>query len=354
MMKGTMLAAHKLDALLVTHLSNVFALSGFRGTNGLVLITDKQNYLFTDPRYIEKAESVIPAGWKVIDMSAGLFDQLQTLIAKRRLKRVGFEAAQVTVAFYKRLQTLTGVTWVETMDLVEQERMIKDLAGRKALRLSQRLNEETLKLTLERLKAGMTESAVAWMIRCMAHDLGADDVSFPPIVAFGAHTARPHHEPTSKKLKRGDMVLIDMGIMHRAYASDLTRTFFTKVPTAEQGDVYQTVLTAHQSAVLAVRPGAKADDIDRAARLFISDSGYKGRFGHATGHGIGHDVHELPRIAKGSPTPLQTGMVIAIEPGIYLPKKFGVRIEDLVEVTEQGCKSLNHLPKDLESVRIKL
>ncbi len=344
----------KMDALLVSSKSNIFALSGFKGSNGLVLLTDKQNYLFTDPRYTEKAESVVPAEWKVVDMSTGLFDQLQTVIAKHKLKKVGFESAHVTFAFYKRLQTLTGVDWVETIDVIERSRMVKDSSSRKLLRMSQRLNEETLKMVKERLKPGVSEVAVAWMIRGLAHDMGADDVSFPPIVAFGAHTARPHHEPTQKKLKRGDLILIDMGILYKSMASDLTRTFFTKTPTSEQGDLYQTVLTAHQSAVLAVKPGAKADDVDRAARLYISDSGYKGKFGHATGHGIGYDVHELPRIAKGDQTKLEAGMVIAIEPGIYLPKKFGVRIEDLVEVTADGAKSLNHLPKDMASARIKV
>lgn len=346
--------ALKLDGLLITNRSNVFALSGFKGSNALALITRTQAYVFTDPRYLEKAESSVSSEWRVHDMSPGLFDVLQTLIAKHRLKRVGFEAPYTTVAMHQKLSTLMGVQWKETIDLIERVRQVKTLEQRKALRLSQRLNEEALKLTIERLKVGMTEASVAWMIRMMAHDLGAEDISFPPIVAFGAHTSRPHHEPTDKKLKRGDMILIDMGIMHKSMASDLTRTFFTKMPTAEQGDVYQTVLTAHQAAVLAAQAGAKADDVDRAARLFISDSGYKKKFGHATGHGIGYDVHELPRVAKGDLTELQPGMVIAIEPGIYLPGKFGVRIEDLVEITAQGNKSLNHVPKDLLSARLKI
>ncbi len=346
--------SHKLDGLLITNRSNVFAISGFKGSNALALITRTQAYVFTDPRYLEKAEAGVSSEWKVQDMSLGLFDLLQTLIAKHRLKHLGLEANHTTVTFHQKLNTLMGVQWKSTVDLVERVRQVKNLEQRKSLRLAQRLNEETLKLTLERLKPGMTEIAIAWIIRMMAHDLGAEDVSFPPIVAFGAHTSRPHHEPTTKKLKRGDMMLIDMGVTHRNMASDLTRTFFTKVPTAEQGDVYQTVLTAHQAAVMAAQAGNKADDVDRAARLFISDSGYKKKFGHATGHGIGYDVHELPRIAKGDMTELTAGMVIAIEPGIYLPGKFGVRIEDLIEITIQGNKSLNHLPKDLLSARLKM
>lgn len=344
----------KIEALLISNKSNILALCGFRASNAVVLVTQSQAYLFTDPRYLEKAEATLPAGWKAIDMSSGFFDVLQTVAAKHRLKRIGYESAYVTVRMHQRLITLAGIDWRETSELVETLRMVKSAAELKWLRQAQRLNEQTLKMALERLRPGVSELEVAWRIQCLAHDLGADGLSFPAIVAFGAHTSRPHHEPTVKKLKRGDMILLDMGVTYKGYASDLTRTFFTKTPTSEQGDVYQTVLTAHQSAVLAIKPGAKTDDVDRAARLFISDSGYKHKFGHATGHGIGLDVHELPRVAKGDQTILQKNMVVTVEPGIYLPKKFGVRIEDMLEVTTAGSSSLNHFPKDITSARIKV
>lgn len=350
----SLLAKRNIDALLVTNLSNIRYVSGFRGTHAYAVITETKKYLFTDPRYLEKAESTVHEGWNVIDVSDGLLNVLHTVLLKHRAKRLGVEAAHVSMLLANRLRTLNGIGLVETLDAVEEVRMVKSASELKLLRQAQRLNEETLKMFLEKVKPGISETQAAWLIQSLAHDLGADGLSFPAIVAFGAHTSRPHHEPTAKKLKRGDMVLVDMGITYKSFASDITRTFFTKAPTAEQGDVYQTVLTAHKAAALAVKPGVRGDDIDRAARLFISDSGYKKKFGHATGHGIGLDVHELPRVAKGDRTVIQPGMVITVEPGIYLPKKFGVRIEDMLEVTSTGAKSLNHLPKEIEAARIKV
>lgn len=353
-MVSALLSELKVDGMLVTGHSNIQFVSGFRGSHGYAVLAGNKQYLLTDPRYLEKAESTVRDGWTVVDVSDGLLNVLHTILVRHRVKRLGVEAAHVSMLLANRLKTLSGITLVETVDAVERLRMIKSASELKHLRQAQKLNEEALKISLEKLKAGLSEQQVAWMIQATAHDLGADSMAFPTIVAFGAHTSRPHHEPTAKKLKRGDMVLIDMGLSYKSYASDLTRTFFTKVPTSEQADVYQTVLTAHQAAVLAAKPGVRGDDIDRAARLFISDSGYKKKFGHATGHGVGLDVHELPRVAKSDKTIIQQGMVITVEPGIYLPKKFGVRIEDMLEITSQGARSLNHVSKDLLSARIKL
>lgn len=345
----------KIEGLLITKPSNIFYLCGFRGSNGFVLLTERHSYLFTDPRYLEKAQQSVPEGWKVVDLSEGFLNVLHTALVKHRIKRLGVEAAHVTALLYKRIDTLNGINLVDTIDAIESLRMVKTAEELRSIRQSQKINEQVLKLALEGLKPGLTEAQLAWRIRLLAHDMGASDVSFPPIVAFGGHTSRPHHEPSAaKKLKRGDMVLIDMGIVYKNYASDLTRTFFTKTPTSEQADVYTTVLTAHQAAVMAIKPGALADDIDRTARLFISDSGYKKKFGHATGHGIGLDVHELPRVAKGDQTELAAGMVIAVEPGIYLPGKLGVRIEDMIEVTAGGYKVLNSLAKDLATMVLKI
>jgi Xaa-Pro aminopeptidase len=344
----------KIEALFVSHPSNVFALTGVRTSNGYALVTKSAAYFFTDPRYLEKAEAVLDEDWDLRDLAGGFLDQVQTLVAKHRIKKLGIEAGHMTVAMKKRLDSLAGVDLVDTVEVVEHLRMIKHVEALRCLRQSQKLNEVVLQMVVERIRAGMSEIDVSWMIRCLCHDVGASDVSFPPIVAFGAHTARPHHEASEKKLKRGDMVLIDMGVVYKNYASDLTRSFFTKGPTSEQGDVYTTVLMAHQAAARMIKSGAKADDVDRAARLFISDSGYKKKFGHATGHGIGLDVHELPRVAKGDQTVLAPGMVITVEPGIYLPGRLGVRIEDMIEVTASGSKVLNHFSKELVTARIKL
>ncbi len=353
--QSRLLETLKLDGLFVTRPSNIFYLCGFRGTNGFVLLTEKHSYLFTDPRYLEKAEHAVPQDWKVVDLSEGLMNVLHTVLVRHRVKRLGVEAAHLSVLMAKRLETMNGIKLVDTVEAIETERMVKTADELRMIRQSQKLNEQVLKMAITEVRVGISEAQLAWRIEVLAHEIGASDVSFPPIVAFGAHTARPHHEPhAAKKLKRGDMVLIDMGIVYKDYTSDLTRTFFTKTPTSEQADVYTTVLTAHQAAVAAIKPGALADDIDRTARLFISDSGYKKKFGHATGHGIGLDVHELPRVAKNDKTELESGMVITVEPGIYLPGKLGLRIEDMIEVTAGGHKVLNSFPKDIASMVLKV
>lgn len=353
--QARLLETLKLDGLFVTRPSNIFYLCGFRGTNGFVLLTEKHSYLFTDQRYLEKAQHAVPQDWKVVDLSEGLMNVLHNVLVRHRVKRLGVEAANLSVLMAKRLETMTGIKLVDTVEAIETERMVKTADELRLIRQSQKLNEQVLKMAITELKVGISEAQLAWRIEVLAHEIGASDVSFPPIVAFGAHTARPHHEPhAEKKLKRGDMVLIDMGIVYKDYASDLTRTFFTKTPTSEQADLYTTVLTAHQAAVAAIKPGALADDIDRTARLFISDSGYKKKFGHATGHGIGLDVHELPRVAKNDKTELESGMVITVEPGIYLPGKLGVRIEDMIEVTASGHKVLNSFPKDSATMVLKI
>lgn len=346
---------HKIDALLVTDKSNIFYLTGFKGSNGAVLVTKNHIYLFTDARYTEKADKVTSKECRVIDIAPGFMNVLHNILIKHRVKSFGIESENVSVALYKSLDSLNGFIITDTVHLIEQLRMIKSAEELRALRQAQKLNEQALKLLLNELKVGITETETAWKLRLIINDLGADDFSFNPIIAFGANTSMPHHEVSpKKKLKRGDVILIDMGLMYKNFASDMTRTFFTKKPTSQQEHVYNTVLGANMFGIKESREGATADDVDKAARKFISDAGFKKKFGHATGHGIGLDVHEIPRIGKHDETVLEKGMVITVEPGVYLPGKLGVRIEDMVEITKKGNKVLNSFAKDLKSSVIKL
>lgn len=347
--------AEKIDALLVTQLSNIFYVSGFRASNALALITKNHAYLFTDGRYTEKAEKVAGKDWQVVDMAPNLLTVLPSVLVKHRVSRLGIEVAHMPALLYKKLCAVHAVKCVDTMGVVERLRQVKTAEELRAIRQSQRLNEQVMKMTLEKLKTGMSETDAVWLIRQLAHEIGADGLSFEPIVAFGAHTSMPHHQShPKKKLKRGDMILIDMGLVYKNYCSDMTRTFFTKTPTKQQADMYQTVLTAQRSAIAAVKPGGKADDVDRAARLFFASSGYQSKFPHATGHGIGLDIHEFPRLAKSDASLLQPGMVLAIEPGLYLPGKLGVRIEDMVEVTSDRFDVMTSFPKELPQAILKI
>lgn len=346
----------KIDALLVTDPTNIFYLSGFKGTNGFVLITKNHQYLITDSRYLEKAERVTSAEWRVADMVGGLTQLICNLALKHKAKSIGVEAYSMKVSLFHNLeQAGCPIKIVPTQYLVEKVRQIKTDAELRALRESQKLNEQVLKLLLKEIKVGGTEAELAWKLRIIAKDIGAQDLSFPPIIAFGAHSSMPHHETShNKKLRRGDLVLIDMGLIVKNLASDMTRTFFTKTPTKEQREVYEAVLEGQRRAINVVKPKATCDEIDKAARVYICDAGYHKKFGHATGHGIGLDVHEVPAVSKGSKTELVPGMVITIEPGVYLPGRLGVRIEDMVEVTDKGNRNLTGFPKKITEVVLKI
>jgi Xaa-Pro aminopeptidase len=311
--------------------------------------------LLTDGRYLERAEQTVSHDWRVADIEAGLAVVLHNILLKHRVQRLGIEPHALLVSFYERLQRLLGIRILGTDRFIEQARMRKTVAELRALRQSQKINEQTLKLGLRALKIGMTEREFGWQIQLRARELGAEDMAFETIVAFGAHTARPHHESThKKKLRRGGLVLVDMGVRHEGMASDMTRTFFTKAPTTQQAHVYETVLAAQANATRAAKPGITCDAVDKAARRLISHAGYSKKFCHATGHGIGRDVHELPFVSRGSDTILQSGMVITIEPGIYLAGKLGVRIEDMVEMTDKGNQVMTKYPKTLKECFLPL
>ena len=345
----------KLDALFISNKSNIFYLTGFRGSNGYLLVTKNHLYLFTDGRYLEKAKKTTCQECRVIDTASGLFNVIHNTLVKHRIKSLGIESKDISVEFYKKLDSLNGFKLKDAGNIVNSARMVKDKEALRLIRHSQKLNEQVLKLVLRELKIGVTEADIAWRIRLIAKDIGACGLAFDPIVAFGGNTAMPHHEVSQKKkLRRGDMVLIDMGLQCKDYTSDMTRTFFTKLPTKQQEDVYQTVLEGNLRAIKSAKSGNTADEVDKAARKYICDSGYHKKFPHATGHGIGLDVHEEPRIAKGSHAKLQPGMVLAIEPGIYLPGKLGVRIEDMVEITEKGNNVLTRFEKSLKGAIIKI
>jgi Xaa-Pro aminopeptidase len=349
------LQKQKIDALFVSDKTNIFYLTGFRGSNGYVLVTKNHLYLFTDSRYTEKAEKNACEDCRIIDIAPGLFFMIHNVLVKHKVKSFGIEAQNLSVVFFKKLDSLNGFKIHPADNILSSVRALKRIEELKAIRQSQKLNEQLLKLILDHLKVGVTEADLAWQMQLIAKDLGCQKLAFDPIIAFGANSAMPHHEVSSKKkLKRGDMILIDMGVMVKNYASDMTRTFFTKEPTKQQRHVYETVLEANRRAIQAIAHGTIADEVDKAARKHISHSGYSKKFGHATGHGIGLDVHEMPRIAKGSEEILQAGMVITVEPGIYLPGKLGVRIEDMVEVTEKGKKILTNYTKELSDMVHKI
>ena len=221
---------------------------------------------------------------------------------------------------------------------VDEARMMKDEEEIRLMLESSRKNVEVCRRTKEALKEGMTENEVQEIYKKIAAELGASGPSFPPLICFGANCAEPHHASDSTKLKKGDAVILDVGLVWNSYCSDMTRTtFFGGEPTEEEHKVYDIVYAANRAAIAAAKPGVKMKDIDRAARKVIEDAGYGPYFIHRTGHGIGLEVHEHPDCSANSEIIARPGMIFSIEPGIYLPGKFGVRYEDLIVITEDGC-----------------
>lgn len=351
-------------AAIYTDKTNIKYLTNFAGSAGFVLQTPTKIYLYTDSRYSEGARSLVKKGVEVIDNSRIWRDEAETakkwtaILKKHKIQEIGLEEHEMSISrfkFFKKQLKLDGKTLKITniSGELEKVRALKTSEEIKLLEKSQHINEQVFLEAQKRilqaahsfLKHTPSEKEVAWWIIQLARELGADEISFEPIVAFGEHSASPHHHPTDRKLKRGDTVLIDMGMKYQGYCSDMTRTFFPWGANREQGEIHEIVLRAQLAGIAAMKPGISGHEADLAARTIIDHAGYADKFGHSTGHGIGLDVHEFPSSSPKVKALFAPGMVITVEPGIYLPGKFGVRIEDMVLITENSHRNLTKLPK---------
>jgi Xaa-Pro aminopeptidase len=336
----------ELDCFLVTDLVNVGYLTGFGGTNGACVCGPELRVFLTDFRYTERAEAEIE-GWEVVTVS----DDWLGGIATRLSGRTGFEDHQMAVRTLKRLEEKLpeGVALEGAGGTVERLRRVKDADELAAIAAAAELADEIWRLALEDGLAGRSELEVARAAEARMRERGAEP-SFPTIVATGPNGALPHAEPGEREIGRGELVVFDMGAKLDGYCSDGTRTFAIGEPGEEARAVYETVREAQEAALATVRAGAKAEDVDGAARELIAAAGHGERFGHGLGHGVGLEVHEEPRVSQRSEDVLAAGEVVTIEPGIYLPGKLGVRIEDLVVVTPEAHRNLSTLPKDLQLI----
>jgi len=338
------LAERGLDALLVTNLVNVRYLTGFTGTNGACLVTRDERLFLTDFRYTEQAAAQV-SGYERIEAGRDMLGDL----AGRLSGRAGFEEAHVTVAAHGKLEDklADGAELVPSGPLVEELRQVKDASEVAAMRAATEIADAAYQAVADQGLAGRTEREVALSASRLMIDRGAEDVSFPPIVASGAHGARPHAEPRDVEIARGVLVVIDMGARLDGYCSDCTRTFATGPVDDEAHEVYELVRRAQQAALEAVTAGAELPAVDGVAREIIDAAGHGDRFGHGLGHGVGLEVHEEPRVAKTATGELRAGNAVTVEPGVYLPGRLGVRIEDLVVVTDGAPEVLTGFPKEL-------
>lgn len=341
----------ELDALLVTELVNVRWLTGFTGSNASAIVGPGVRQFLTDFRYLtQSAEQVADAFAREI-APADLLAAMARLVPEGA-GRVGFDDATLPVRSFERLREALGarVELVAAGGLVEELRAIKDQGEIEKVRAAALLADAALSSVLARGLVGRTEREVALDLEFEQRRLGAEAVSFPPIVASGAHGALPHAVPRDVAIPAGTLVVIDWGCRLDGYCSDCTRTFATGELDPRDREVYDLVLEAQVAALAAVRPGPTGREVDAVAREIIAAAGHDEHFGHGLGHGVGLEVHEGPRLSATSDAALAAGQVVTIEPGVYIPGTVGVRIEDLVVVREDGGEVLSTLTKDLQVV----
>jgi Xaa-Pro aminopeptidase len=346
---GFDLAEHKLDAVLITGPENIRYLTGFTGSNGLLLLgREREPLFFTDPRYTIQSSQEVSCRTRVVPHGALTSAAAKTL-TRWNVRCLGFAKCHISCALYSKLKETLDVRaeLVPLDDFVEARRMIKDAQELAAIRESVAINSRAFERCLKRIRAGMTESDLAAEIEFQMRKLGAEKPSFETIVAFGARSALPHARPTSGRLGANEIVLIDMGTFRDGYASDMTRTFHLGPAPAKIKRMYRAVLEAQLAAIDTVRPGVKAGAVDRRARTVLKRHAFDRYFTHSTGHGLGLQIHEPPRIGKGDGTVLVPGMTITIEPGVYIEGFAGIRIEDTVAVTATGCEVLTPTSKEL-------
>jgi Xaa-Pro aminopeptidase len=350
------LESDELDALLVSAATNVSYLTGFSGDSSVLVLTRERDLIISDGRFTTQLEQECPGLEASIrlpgqDMNPALAGVMEAMGSRR----VGLEATYWTLADYEVMRLLVpAVVLVGVTGRVEALRQQKDEGEIAAIREAVRCAERAFTMLRAGLRDGESEQDAADALEGYLRRCGATGASFPPIVAVGLRSALPHARPTTTtRIGQDDFVLIDWGATLRPYKSDLTRVLVTGKVTSKFEAIYRTVLRAQERAIAAIRPGVKAHDVDAEARSVIEEAGFGRFFDHGLGHGLGMDIHEAPRIRQQSHILLEAGMVITVEPGIYLPDWGGIRIEDDVLVTPDGCEVLSHVPKSLDSVRIE-
>jgi Xaa-Pro aminopeptidase len=353
---GDELPKCRLDFLVVTHLPNVRYLSGFTGSSAVLVVTPSRSVLFTDGRYRQQAREevrdakVVIAAKQTMSVAADWFNRRRG--SRPKAPAVGIEAEHFTVADRRRLGALLPkhVRMREAPPLVERARVIKDEDEISLIRQAVETGAGLFDTALATIRPGVREMEVAAKMEYAAREAGAEGMSFETIVASGQRSALPHGRASSAPVATGGFVVCDFGVILHGYCSDRTRTVYVGSATEEARRTYGAVLEAQLAAIDAVQPGVSVGSVDQAARKVLRKNGLAKYFTHSTGHGVGLEIHEAPRVAKGQPELLRPGMVLTIEPGVYLPGKWGVRIEDMVVVTEHGCEVLDPTQKEFIAI----
>ena len=342
------LATREIAGLLVTNLTNIFYLTGFRGSAGVALVGASRSVLWVDPRYTlqarEQAEEL-----EVREVRANLLKEAVRWVRRKSLGRVGYEDSTLTCREFSLLEEARGqkVRWVPTGGVVEDLRVVKDAEEINCIRKACQLTVEVFEEVRGEIRPGVRESDLAAEIEYRMKQKGAEGSAFETIVCSGERSAWPHARPSSKLLEKSDLVIADLGAILGGYAADLTRTLYLGTPGARVRRLYNAVREAQECAVEAVRAGKRASDIDRVARKLLERKKLEHYFTHSTGHGVGLEIHEKPRLGRSDKTRLEDGCVITIEPGVYLEGLGGIRLEDTVLVTAGEPEVLTPAAKEV-------
>ena len=337
----------RIDAFLVTFQPHFQYLTGFSGSSGLGLVTKHSAYFITDGRYAEQVRNQAK-GWHIFITPESLFGELQKLKLLRPGWRIGIDGNTIVLSQYKQLKKLfPAVRFLPKVDVVEQLAAVKDAGEIKNIAKAVAITDRVFSDILGVVKPGVAELDIAAEISYLHRKYGAEGDGFEPIVVSGERSSLPHGKPSTKKIRLGDLVTLDFGCMVEGYHSDLTRTIAIGNLSPERTRIYNIVLAAQLKSIEAARDGMKSHELDAVARNYIKSQGFEKFFRHSLGHGIGLQIHESPRISAQSKSVLSAGNAVTIEPGIYVPKLGGVRIEDDVIITRGGCKVLSRSPKEL-------
>ena len=340
------------DCVLITSDINRRYFTGMKSSAGVVIAFPEKAYLLIDFRYIEKARATVTSA-EVIEAKK-LYPQLMELLNRHGAKTIAIESETMTVkelnAYEHFFKDITFVSDDSLSNAIAALRMVKDEEEIECIKKAQRIAEKALEELMSFIRVGVTEREIALELNRLMFAYGAEDLSFDTIVLSGANTSMPHGVPSDKKVENGDFVLMDFGAVYNGYHSDMTRTVCVGEPTEEMKRVYDIVLEAQLAGIEAAKAGILGCELDKVSRDIIEHSGYGSCFGHSLGHGVGLEIHEKPNASPNYKLPLGAGAVVTVEPGIYIAGKFGVRIEDFVILTENGCENLTKSAKNLISL----
>lgn len=342
------LLKNNIDGFVVSKPENQYYISGFTG-EGLTIITEQKNYVITDSRYTEQAKNEA-SGFEILEIKTGIshFSIAYKIVKELSLKNIGFESHSLTVKQYDELaEEFKSVNLIKTEGLIEQLRAIKDAQEIDFIKSAQRITDKAFQHIINFIKPDVSELDLVAELEFFMKKNGSKSEAFQTILVSGPKTSLPHGTPSERKLQPRDLVTIDFGARFSGYCSDMTRTVIIGKPSSQQLSVYNTVLDAQVKAIEYIKPGLTGKKVDEVAREFIAEQGYGQYFGHGLGHGVGLEIHEAPRLSPKGENELLPGMIVTVEPGIYIENFGGVRIEDMVVITENGYEDLTNSEKEL-------